>query len=121
MEKPDRHGEWVLHQNNKAEGGSTHPSDEVLLAAARAAWPRVLAHAKRELEQKNSSRETEAVVAEVWEAVLKSVSRALRRRGHNSSRVRQGPRLLVQRSAAQRDEGLRRIRGQLPRESTAMP
>ena len=87
MEKPDPHGEWVLHQNNKAEGGSTHPSDEVLLAAARAAWPRVLAHAKRELEQKNSSPETAALAAEVWEAVLKSVSRALRRKGHNASAI----------------------------------
>ena len=87
MEKPDPHGEWVLHQNNKAEGGSTHPSDEVLLAAARAAWPRVLAHAKRELERKNSTPETEALAAEVWEAVLKSVSRALRRKGHNASAI----------------------------------
>ena len=87
MEKPDPYGEWVLHHNNEAEGGSPHPSDEVLLAAARAAWPRVLAHAKRELEQKNSSPETAALAAEVWEAVLKSVSRALRRKGHNASAI----------------------------------
>ena len=80
MEKPDRYGEWVLHPGNEGRGGSPHPVDEQLLAAARATWPRALAHAKRELEQKNLGTEAEGVAGEVWEAVLKAVSRALRRK-----------------------------------------
>jgi RNA polymerase sigma factor (sigma-70 family) len=80
MEKPDRYGEWVLHPGNEAKGGTPHPVDEQLLAAARATWPRALAHAKRELDQKNLGTESEAVAGEVWEAVLKAVSRALRRK-----------------------------------------
>jgi len=80
MEKPDRYGEWVLHPGNEGKGGSPHPVDEQLLAAARATWPRALAHTKREFEQKNLGTEAEGVAGEVWEAVLKAVSRALRRK-----------------------------------------
>jgi RNA polymerase sigma factor (sigma-70 family) len=88
MEKPDPYGEWVLHKSKEAKGGIPHPVDEQLLAAARAAWPHVLAHAKRELAQKNSATETEALAAEVWEGVLKSVSKALQRKGASSSTIR---------------------------------
>ncbi len=87
MEKPDPYGEWVLHKGKEAKGGIPHPVDEQLLAAARAAWPRVLAHAKRELAQKNSATDTEALAAEVWEGVLKSVSKALQRKGDSSSTI----------------------------------
>ena len=80
MEKPDRYGEWVLHPGNEGKGGTPHPVNEQLLAAARTTWPRALAHAKRELDQKNFGTEAEAVAGEVWEAVLKAVSRALRRK-----------------------------------------
>jgi RNA polymerase sigma factor (sigma-70 family) len=80
MEKPDQYGEWILHPGNEAKGGTPHPVDEQLLAAARATWPRALAHAKRELDQKNLGTESEGVAGEVWEAVLKAVSRALRRK-----------------------------------------
>ena len=87
MEKPDPYGEWVLHQNDEVNGSTPQPVDEVLLAAARSAWPRVLAHARRELEQKDSGAETEALAAEVWEAVLKSVSRALQKKGDRGSSI----------------------------------
>src|SRR5260370_8464395 len=87
MEKPDPYGEWVLHNSKEAKGRIPHPVDEQLLAAARAAWPHVLAHAKRELAQRNSATETEALTAEAWEAVLKSVSKPLQRKGHTSSAI----------------------------------
>ena len=87
MEKPDPYGEWVLQRSKEAKGGIPHPVDEQLLAAARAAWPRVLAHANRELAQKNSATETEALAAEVWEGVLKSVSKALQRKSASSSTI----------------------------------
>ena len=87
MEKPDPYGEWVLHESKEVKGGIPHPVDEQLLAAARASWPRILAHAKRELAQKNSATETEALAADVWEGVLKSVSKALQRKGGSSSTI----------------------------------
>src|ERR1700727_3363854 len=79
MERPDPYGEWVLRQNTEAKNGTLAPVDETLLVAARAAWPRVLAHARLELRSKNSEGETEALPAEGWESVLKSVAKALQR------------------------------------------
>src|ERR1700675_3490719 len=79
MERLDPYGEWVLRQNTEAKDGTLAPVDEALLAAARAAWARVLAHARLELRSKNSEGETEALTAEVWESVLKSVAKALQR------------------------------------------
>src|SRR5271163_3202919 len=87
MEKPDPYGDWVLHQGKEAKGGTPHPVDEQLIAAARATWPRVLAHTKRELDQKNLGTESEGVAGEVWEAVLKAVSRALRRKADFTSSI----------------------------------
>src|SRR5260370_20526460 len=79
MERPDPYGEWVLRQNTEGKDGTLAPVDETLLAAGRAGWPRVLAHARLELRSKNSEGETEALTAEVWESVLKSVATALQR------------------------------------------
>jgi len=87
MEKSDPYGEWVLRQSKEVKGGTPHPVDEQLLAAARGTWPRALAHAKREFDQKNSGTEAEAVAGEVWETVLKAVSRALRRKGDLTSSI----------------------------------
>ena len=87
MEKPDPYGEWVLHQNSEASDSTVPAVDQVLLAAARAAWPRVLAHARLELRSKNSEAETEALAAEVWESVLKSVVKALQRKRDNGSQI----------------------------------
>ena len=77
MERPDPYGEWVLHPKNETRDARTNAP---FLAAARAAWPRVLAHAKLELRNKNSDAETEALAGEVWESVLKSVAKALQRK-----------------------------------------
>jgi hypothetical protein len=48
MEKPDPYGEWVLFGTNQEPGEKPLSVDEELLAAAREAWPHVLAHARRE-------------------------------------------------------------------------
>src|SRR5882762_56405 len=87
MERPDPYGEWVLHQNSEASDSTPRAVDETLLAAARAAWPRVLAHARLELRSKNSEAETEALAAEVWESILKSVAKALRRKRETGSSI----------------------------------
>src|SRR5215813_3254513 len=79
MERPDPYGEWVL-QNSDPTDSTSQAVNERLVAAARAAWPRVLAHTRFELRGKNSEGETEALAGEIWESVLKSVARALHRK-----------------------------------------
>jgi DNA-directed RNA polymerase specialized sigma24 family protein len=80
MEKPDPYGEWVLRQNSDPNDSTCQAINETLVAAARAVWPRVLVHARLELRGGNSEAETEALVGEVWECVLKSVAKALQRK-----------------------------------------
>src|SRR2546427_830119 len=86
-DKPDPYGEWVLHRVQQETGGNPDPLPEEVLAAARAAWPRVVIHATRELERESSSREAEARAADIWEAVLRSVSKALQRKGEYRSSI----------------------------------
>jgi RNA polymerase sigma factor (sigma-70 family) len=71
MEKQDLYGEWVIRGGKL---GSLDPVDDELLAAAREAWPHVLAHARRELSDKAVGPERTALAAEIWERVLRSVS-----------------------------------------------
>jgi RNA polymerase sigma factor (sigma-70 family) len=76
MEKPDPYGEWVILGGRP---GSPDPPDDELLAAAREAWPHVLAHARRALSDKAVGPDRTALAAEVWERVLRSVSRTRQR------------------------------------------
>ncbi|MGH9713638.1 MAG: RNA polymerase sigma factor [Candidatus Acidiferrales bacterium] len=69
MQKPDPYGEWVIL------------GDEELLAAARQAWPHVLAHARRELSDTALGSDKTSLAADVWEGVLRSVSKTRQRRG----------------------------------------
>jgi hypothetical protein len=86
-DKPDLYGEWVLHKVQQETDGIADPLPEEVLVAARAAWPRVVIHATRELERESSSREAEALAADIWEAVLRSVSKALQRKGEYTSSI----------------------------------
>ncbi len=88
MEKPNPYGEWVLHKIQQETAGNPDPLPKELLAAARAAWPRVAAHATRELEREGSNRESQALAADIWEAVLRSVSKALQRKSEYTSSIR---------------------------------
>ena len=76
MDKPDPYGEWVIWGNQLSKDKTSFPREEELLIAARAAWPRVLAHAKRELADRAVDPDKPALAANVWEGVLRSVSRA---------------------------------------------
>lgn len=87
MQKPDPYGEWVLLGRKQEWAENQQPVDEELLAAARAAWPRVLAHARQELGQKGMGAEATALAAEVWEGVLNSVSKALQRKGDSRASI----------------------------------
>ena len=77
MERLDPYRERVLHQNTDPNDATARTINEKLVAAARAVWPRVLAHARFELRGKNSEVETEALAGEVRESVLKDVAKAL--------------------------------------------
>ena len=78
MGKADPYGDWVLFGG---EYGGARPVgiDEELLAAAREAWPRMLAHVRSELAGKEFGPERTAIAAEVWGGVLRSVARTLQR------------------------------------------
>jgi hypothetical protein len=79
MEKPDQYGEWVILGGKQIKPGGPDPSDEELLEAAREAWPHALAHARRELSKKTAISDRTALATEIWERVLRSVSRTRQR------------------------------------------
>ena len=87
MEKPDPYGEWVLQKVQQETGGDQAPIPEEVLAAARAAWPRIVIHATREFERQGSSLEAVALAAGIWEAVLRSVAKAFQRKGEYVSSI----------------------------------
>jgi hypothetical protein len=80
MQEPERYGDWVLSRSDRDKDRNPFPVQDELLAAAREAWPRALAHARRELSDRSVSLEKTAFAADVWEQVLRSVSRTLNRR-----------------------------------------
>src|SRR5215472_7061181 len=79
MHKPDPYAEWVLFATKPDPGRSPLPVDEELLAAARKAWPHVLAHVRSRLLDKELGRERTALAAEIWDRVLLSVAKTRRR------------------------------------------
>ena len=88
IEKPDPYGEWVIRKLQQETDGNAGSLPEEVITAARAAWPRVVAHASRELEREGSTRESTALAADIWELVLRSVSKALHRKGNYASQIR---------------------------------
>ena len=79
MNKPDPYGEWALLETKQGPGGQPLAIDEDLLAAAREAWPHVLAHVRGELFDKESGPERTALAADIWDRVLRSVAKTRQR------------------------------------------
>jgi len=79
MDKPDPYGDWVLFRASEEEGESAASQDDALICAAREVWPRVLAHAKKELTANGLGSDHFSVAAQVWERMLRSVSRTRQR------------------------------------------
>src|SRR5487761_1347928 len=53
VQKPDPYSDWVILGSKHGHDKPSYPIDEELLAAARQAWPHALAHARRELSDKD--------------------------------------------------------------------
>jgi len=79
MDKLDPYGDWVLLGAKEGAGGRPLPSDEELLAAARKAWPHVLAHVRGELFDKALGPERTALAADIWDQALRSVAKTRQR------------------------------------------
>jgi DNA-directed RNA polymerase specialized sigma24 family protein len=83
MDKPDPYGDWVLLGTTEGAARPPLPKDEELLAAARKAWPHVLAHVRGELFDKALGPERTALAADIWDQVLRSVAKTRQRnQGH---------------------------------------
>lgn len=80
MDKPDPYGEWVLLGTEQGAAGPPLAVDEELLAAARKAWPHVLAHVRGELFDKELGSERTALAADLWDHVLRSVAKTRQRK-----------------------------------------
>src|SRR6266704_5309056 len=79
MDKPDPYGEWVLFGTKQGPGGPPFAVDQELLAAARNAWPHVLAHVRGELFDKALGAERTSLAADIWDQVLRSVAKTRQR------------------------------------------
>jgi RNA polymerase sigma factor (sigma-70 family) len=86
MPSPELNPDWVLSSNSPNNKEQLLPHNDELIIVASQLWPRVQAHARRELANKNSD-DTVAFAAEVWEGVLRSVSKTLQRRNGRGSGI----------------------------------
>jgi DNA-directed RNA polymerase specialized sigma24 family protein len=76
LESPNLGPEWVIAGPDD-EAGSRSESHERLLDAARSAWPDVLSYARLA-----DVPDSECLATEVWEELLRSVLRTMRRLGN---------------------------------------
>ena len=86
MPSPELNPDWVLSSNSP--NNKAHPldhNDELITVASRL-WPRVQAHARRALANKDSD-DSVALAAEVWEGVLQSVSKTRQRRNGKGAEI----------------------------------
>jgi len=84
----DSYGEWVIRKLQQEAEGNAHHFPAEVLSAARVVWPRIPALVAGEIKPEGSLREAEALAGEIWEGVLRSVSRAIGRNGNYASSIR---------------------------------
>lgn len=84
----DSYGEWVIRKLQQEAGGDANPLPAEVIAAARVVWPRIPVLVASEIKQEGSVREAEALAADIWEGVLRSVGKAARRNGNYASSIR---------------------------------
>jgi hypothetical protein len=79
MSKPDPYGDWFLFPASEGESKNPAAADHELIPAAREVWPRALSHAKKELRANGLTADSDSMAAQVWERMLRSVSRTRQR------------------------------------------
>ena len=79
MENPDPYGDWVLFPAHDGKAELPSAPDEELLLAARAAWPHALAQAQKEFNAARLGSDGAAFAVQVWERLLRSVSKTRHR------------------------------------------
>jgi DNA-directed RNA polymerase specialized sigma24 family protein len=85
MVEEDQIARWILGlgSNDLADAQTSK-----LLKSSRLAWPRVLAHTRKELAgQQLSPQEINSVAFEIWEVVLRSVWKTIQRRPANETEI----------------------------------
>jgi len=84
----DSYGEWAIRrvQQEAEEHGNPLPAEAI--SAARVIWPRVANLVASELKRGGSDRESEALAADIWEGVLRSVAKALQRKGDSGQSIK---------------------------------
>src|SRR5271165_1020553 len=86
MPSPELNPDWVLSSKSPKTKAQPLDHDDELLTVAGRLWPRVQAHARRELANKNSD-DSVALAAEVWEGVLQSVAKTRQRRNGKGAEI----------------------------------
>jgi DNA-directed RNA polymerase specialized sigma24 family protein len=77
MLEQDQLANWIV---GLASGDAADEKAEAFIRASQQAWPRVLAHTRRELSnQRLSTAEIVSLALEVWEVVLQSIWKTLGR------------------------------------------
>ena len=87
MSSPDSSPEWIVSRSSLET--NSHPlgtDNEELITVAKRLWPRVQAHARKELPKWNPD-DRAALATEVWEGVLQSVSKTLVRGKRRSAEI----------------------------------
>lgn len=74
---------WALSDSEDGVAKKPDAIEQELLNSAQRAWPHVLGQVRRELAGKASTAEKRSLATEVWEGVLRSVSRTMRRDNEN--------------------------------------
>jgi hypothetical protein len=78
MPSDDPGPEWIISNCQPSTSIDRTNQDELVLSARRV-WPHVHAHANRELGDRRDDPENVTLAAEVWEGVLQSIAKSLRR------------------------------------------
>jgi hypothetical protein len=76
------------HRVQQEAGGNGNPLPAEVITTARKVWLRIAAAVANEFKREGSGREAEALAAEIWEGVLRSVAKAQQRKGDSGSAIR---------------------------------
>ena len=86
MSNPESSPEWIVSCNSSETNTQPLSTDQKLITVAKRLWPRVQAHARKELP-KWSPDDNLALATETWEGALVSVSKTLQRQNKSTSAI----------------------------------